>query len=291
MPVPLSTSTQTQTQSDPLSIAHQGQFPAVTISFNLAGQYSLGQALDAMKKVIAESHLPAVLGVLYESFVHPITPLDVNLEKGRYETGLDPYLSLVTAQVTLLSNQQTKVTLRVSEMTAAIELIEALGAAGSCRTPYPVKNHHIYRSDARLPDSRPPNRLCASPVPCRLRAIPANAAVPSLITDLGGNVAPVAGTGLADGLRRTVRRKSRQDAGLCGTRDRPRAPPPGSCAQPFGPAVSGSEGIGQQTGTTSLAVRVAFALPLTERKKSYFLDSSDPGTASSERNKKPAGVC
>jgi multidrug efflux pump len=97
-----------KTQSESLSIAHQGQFPAVTISFNLGDGYSLGQALDAMKKVIAQAKLPAsvianyqgtasafegslsnegllilaalvtvyiVLGVLYESFVHPVTIL------------------------------------------------------------------------------------------------------------------------------------------------------------------------------------------------------------------------
>jgi multidrug efflux pump len=85
-----------------------GQFPAVTISFNLNTGYSLGQALDAINKVIKDDDLPTsvvsnyqgtaaafegslsnegllilaalvtvyiVLGVLYESFVHPITIL------------------------------------------------------------------------------------------------------------------------------------------------------------------------------------------------------------------------
>jgi multidrug efflux pump len=107
-PVPLSAITHFKTQSEALSIAHEGQFPAVTISFNLGNGYSLGQALDAMKKIIAQAKLPAsvianyqgtaaafegslsnegllvlaalvtvyiVLGVLYESFVHPITIL------------------------------------------------------------------------------------------------------------------------------------------------------------------------------------------------------------------------
>jgi multidrug efflux pump len=107
-PVPLSAFTSMRTQSEALSIAHQGQFPAVTISFNLAPGYSLGQALDATNKVIARAKLPAsvianyqgtaaafegslsnegllilaalvtvyiVLGVLYESFVHPVTIL------------------------------------------------------------------------------------------------------------------------------------------------------------------------------------------------------------------------
>ena len=45
----------------------------------------------------------------------------------RYRTGLDPFLNVLTAQTTLLQNQQTQVTLRVSEMTAAVQLIQALG--------------------------------------------------------------------------------------------------------------------------------------------------------------------
>jgi NodT family efflux transporter outer membrane factor (OMF) lipoprotein len=51
----------------------------------------------------------------------------VNIATARYETGLDPYLNVMTAQLTLLSSQQTEVTLRVNEMTAAVELIQALG--------------------------------------------------------------------------------------------------------------------------------------------------------------------
>jgi multidrug efflux pump len=107
-PVPLSAFTHFVATSEPLSINHQGQFPAVTISFNLNTGYSLGQALDAIDKVIAKDKLPAsvvsnyqgtasafegslanegllilaalvtvyiVLGVLYESFVHPVTIL------------------------------------------------------------------------------------------------------------------------------------------------------------------------------------------------------------------------
>jgi NodT family efflux transporter outer membrane factor (OMF) lipoprotein len=51
----------------------------------------------------------------------------VDIEMSRYQTGLDPYLDVLTAQTTLLSDQQTQVALRVSEMTAAVELIQALG--------------------------------------------------------------------------------------------------------------------------------------------------------------------
>jgi multidrug efflux pump len=108
VPVPLSAFTHFVPSSESLSINHQGQFPAVTISFNLAAGYSLSQALDAINKVIKNDDLPnsvvsnyqgtaaafegslsnegllilaalvtvyIVLGVLYESFVHPVTIL------------------------------------------------------------------------------------------------------------------------------------------------------------------------------------------------------------------------
>ena len=107
-PVPLSAFAHFVPTSEALSINHMGQFPAVTISFNLNTGYSLGQALDAIDKVIKNDKLPTsvvsnyqgtaaafegslsnegllilaalvtvyiVLGVLYESFVHPVTIL------------------------------------------------------------------------------------------------------------------------------------------------------------------------------------------------------------------------
>jgi multidrug efflux pump len=111
-PVPLSAFASFKPSSEALSINHQGQFPAVTVSFNLAPGYSLSQALDAINKTIKDEqdhgNLPdsvisnyqgtasafenslsnegllilaalvtvyIVLGVLYESFVHPLTIL------------------------------------------------------------------------------------------------------------------------------------------------------------------------------------------------------------------------
>lgn len=50
-----------------------------------------------------------------------------DLEKGRYETGLDPYLNLLTTQTTLLASQQTLLNLHVQQMTSAVLLVEALG--------------------------------------------------------------------------------------------------------------------------------------------------------------------
>jgi NodT family efflux transporter outer membrane factor (OMF) lipoprotein len=64
----------------------------------------------------------------------------LNIETARYQTGLDPYLNVMTAQLTLLSNQQTQVTLRVNEMTAAVELVQALGGGwNASQLPEPSK--------------------------------------------------------------------------------------------------------------------------------------------------------
>ncbi|MGE4482214.1 multidrug efflux RND transporter permease subunit [Acidocella sp.] len=106
--VPLSAIATFKTQTAPLVIQHLGQFPAATISFNLADGATLGQAVNAIKRAEKEVKLPAamrtsfqgaaaqfqdslsnevylliaaliavyiVLGVLYESFVHPVTIL------------------------------------------------------------------------------------------------------------------------------------------------------------------------------------------------------------------------
>ena len=107
-PVPLSAFTHFEMRPSPLTISHQGQFPVVTVSFNVADGSSLGQAVDAVNRTQANLHMPAsviigfqgtaaayqaiggnealliiaallavyiVLGVLYESFIHPLTIL------------------------------------------------------------------------------------------------------------------------------------------------------------------------------------------------------------------------
>ncbi len=106
--VPLNAFTHLQTVKEALTINHQGQFPAVTVSFNLGPNAALGNAITAIDKVAGDIHFPAslqadfqgtaaafknsltnepllilaalvvvyiVLGVLYESFIHPITIL------------------------------------------------------------------------------------------------------------------------------------------------------------------------------------------------------------------------
>ncbi len=64
----------------------------------------------------------------------------VDLETARYQTGIDPYIDLVTAQETLLSDQQTLTTLHTQAMTASVELIEALGGGwDSTQLPTPAQ--------------------------------------------------------------------------------------------------------------------------------------------------------
>ncbi|HEY1255631.1 MAG TPA: multidrug efflux RND transporter permease subunit [Terracidiphilus sp.] len=106
--VPLSAIAKFQQQRTALQVNHQGQYPAVTLSFNLAPNYALGDAVNALQKVQIEMGMPStihptfqgtaqafqdsknnmpwlifaaltavyiVLGILYESYIHPLTIL------------------------------------------------------------------------------------------------------------------------------------------------------------------------------------------------------------------------
>ena len=106
--IPLSSFTHFESSNTALAVNHQGQFPAVTLSFNLAPGVSLGQATEAVENAERSINLPAsihpsfqgaaavfqsslasepflilaalvsvyiVLGILYESYIHPITIL------------------------------------------------------------------------------------------------------------------------------------------------------------------------------------------------------------------------
>jgi multidrug efflux pump len=106
--VPLSALAHLKNTSAALSISRQGQFPAVTVSFNLGPRAALGTAIDKIDKTVEDLHMPPtvqadfqgtaasfknsqsneallilaalvtvyiVLGVLYESFIHPVTIL------------------------------------------------------------------------------------------------------------------------------------------------------------------------------------------------------------------------
>jgi len=60
----------------------------------------------------------------------------LSLATERYRLGIDPYLNVITAETTLLNNQQTSVNLRTQQMTSSVDLIEALGG-GWDRTQLP----------------------------------------------------------------------------------------------------------------------------------------------------------
>src|ERR1700751_2791691 len=127
--VPLSTISHFQTTNTPTAINHQGQFPAVTFSFNLDQGTSLKEATDSISKAAAAISMPdairgsfqgtaqvfqdslssepvliltaiiavyIVLGILYESFVHPITILST-----LPSAGLGALLALLICQVDL----------------------------------------------------------------------------------------------------------------------------------------------------------------------------------------------
>jgi NodT family efflux transporter outer membrane factor (OMF) lipoprotein len=74
----------------------------------------------------------AAVRILSQQILHQQAAVDsaqtfLKLEMGRYNDGIDPYINVVTAQTTLLNNQQTLTNLNIQRMTASVELIAALG--------------------------------------------------------------------------------------------------------------------------------------------------------------------
>jgi NodT family efflux transporter outer membrane factor (OMF) lipoprotein len=77
----------------------------------------------------------------------------LNLERVRYNTGVDPYVDVMLAQTTLLSNQETLNTLQVEEMTSTVELVQALGGGWDrSQLPTPAQTGaKTTKSDYTLP--------------------------------------------------------------------------------------------------------------------------------------------
>jgi NodT family efflux transporter outer membrane factor (OMF) lipoprotein len=72
----------------------------------------------------------------------------LNVAMARYRAGIDPYLNVIAAQTILLSNQQTAVNLRRQQMTASVQLIEALGGGWSA-TQLPSPSQILSNDDHR----------------------------------------------------------------------------------------------------------------------------------------------
>jgi NodT family efflux transporter outer membrane factor (OMF) lipoprotein len=77
----------------------------------------------------------------------------LDIAMARYETGLDPYLDVIAAQTILLGDRQTLVVLRVSEMTAAVQLIQALGGGWNV-TQLPAVSQVTSGQASRVADTR-----------------------------------------------------------------------------------------------------------------------------------------
>lgn len=83
-------------------------------------------AFQQVEDYLAETHLLSV-EIQQQQAATDAAQRAYELEKARYETGLDPYLNLLTTQTTLLNAQQTLLGLQVQNMSSAVLLIEALG--------------------------------------------------------------------------------------------------------------------------------------------------------------------
>jgi len=207
--VPLSTFTHLEMKNSPLSINHQGQFPVVTISFNLAPNASLGEATKAIEKAQQEIGMPLsvqgafqgtaasfqaslsnepililaalvtvyiVLGVLYESYIHPVTILST-----LPSAGVGAILAL------LLCGQELSVV-------ALIGIILLIGI---------VKKNGIMMIDFALEVERKEGKECEDAIyeACLLRFRPI---MMTTMAALLGGIPLALGTGIGSELRRPL---------------------------------------------------------------------------------------
>lgn len=124
--------------------------------------------LTAFQQV--EDNLSAlrILSVEIQQQDTAVTSADRNLKiaTDRYKLGIDPYLNVITAQTTLLSNKQTAVNLRIQQMTSSVQLVEALGG-GWDYTQLPSKRDVASRNPpaAPVPENDGPTGPAPSSMP------------------------------------------------------------------------------------------------------------------------------
>jgi NodT family efflux transporter outer membrane factor (OMF) lipoprotein len=121
---------------------YRAQLQQFTATYNADVATYRQTVLTAFQQVEDELAATRILSqqILKQREAVDAAQVSLTLELGRYETGVDPYLAVTIAQVTLLSNQQSLATLQVQESTAAIELIQALGGGwDSTQLPTPAQ--------------------------------------------------------------------------------------------------------------------------------------------------------
>ena len=195
-----------------LTISHQGQFPAVTLSFNLAPGVALGQAVDAINKAQTQLGLPPalsgsfqgtakafgdslssqpyliaaaliavyiVLGLLYESYIHPLTILStlpsagvgalLILMAGGYDLTVIALIGIILLIGIVKKNGIMMVDFALTaEREQGMEPQEAIYQACLLRFRPIMMTHDVRTAERLASDAGPRRRLRAAP-PARLR--------------------------------------------------------------------------------------------------------------------------